>query len=134
MQRPNNDGKIKSPGEAPKWDLGVRSSALPLVLHDNYYVETDNETEVVSHLTPSVVRYLENLAPAIHAAFGGDCRLMLGSLWRLKEPVGPVLRLFIYTTLEPGAAKDALRLITADARNAPPSGLRLDAISLPAMS
>jgi len=99
----------KTQGAGAKWDLGVRSRALPAALRDEYFIETNNEEEVVGLLTPDAVEFLTATGPAIHAIFGCDARLMLAALWRLKEPIGPLLRLFVYTKLTPAAADAAYK-------------------------
>jgi hypothetical protein len=85
----------------------MRSRALPAALRDEYYVETNNDEEVVGLLTPETVEFLAAAGPAIHATFGCDARLMLAALWQLKDPIGPVLRLFVYTKLTREAADAA---------------------------
>jgi len=107
LTRKQDSNVRKTQGIGARWDLGIRSRALPAALRDEYYVETNNDKEVVGLLTPDVVEFLAGAGPAIHEAFGCDARLMLAALWQLKDPIGPVLRLFVYTKLTREAADAA---------------------------
>ena len=116
------------PEEAPRPDLGTRSEALPPALRHEYYVETDNEREVVDLIAKRTerIQFLIDAAPAIHACFGCDARLMLGTLWRLKDPIGPVLRLFVYTQLDSNKASAAMDCLRASWLSAQPDvGLKI---------
>jgi hypothetical protein len=80
-------------------DFGWLPQMLPVPLAEHYFVESFYEDSVVKLLEelPARKDLLIEAVPVLHQFFGCDARLMLGALWSLAEPIGPVLHVVIYT-------------------------------------